>query len=513
VGGFTLRAMAGELWRGNNQFAFDQIGSTLESLPTGQQLNLEILFGALPQYVVDGSATTWVDSDGRTQPVPWDPFARQESAEFYQALANHQVPNTTTPDPNDTIRLADHPALTIMSAGAVGVPRGIREIGQREFTTLLSLAGNNQNTLINGIIGSVTDARNAFPNKFGFIEYFGNVSVASLGTALINAFRANFNGTGLPSEGYFQENLSDVFPGATSGQGTTFLNLTAGGDGYTMFQALTSWTQPFGQGGPPTEQRKLSVASGTPVTGIAHGYNTFGTRYFEIYVADIDNAPAPTNRVYLGNGVYGDLVQPFDDDLLLWNEFLVGNFAKPDSATVNVNSGATAISVLGNELIPPGATVSFTIIGVTQAANGSVVITGNGSGLTYQPQANFFGMDTFTYAVSDGKGASSTATVTVTVNAGGTTPTPTPTPTPTATLSGTVTTPNGLGLRNATVTLTDSQGVRRPATTSSFGIYSFENIVTGQSYTISVSSRRYRFAPLIMMINGNLNNVDFVGLE
>ena len=420
VGGFTLRAEATELWTGNNQFEFDQIISTLNSLPAGQQLNLEVLMGALPQYVVSGAATTWVDSDGRTQPVPWDPFAQQEYAEFYQAMANHQVPNTTTPDPNDTMRLADHPALTIMNAGAVGVPRGIREMGQQEFTTLLSLAGNDQNTLINGIIDSVTDARNAFPNQFGFIAYFGNVSVASLRTALIDAFRANFNGTGLPSEGYFQENLSDVFPGATTGQGTTFLNLTVGGDGYTLFQALTSWTQPFGQGGPPTEERKLNVASGTPVTGIVHGYNTFGTRYFEIYVADIDNAPAPSNRVYLGNGVYGDLVQPFDDDLLLWNEFLVGNFAKPDSATVNEDSGATAINVLGNELIPPGATVSFTITGVTQAANGSVVITGNGSGLTYQPNANFFGTDTFTYTVSDGNGASSTATVAVAVNAGGT---------------------------------------------------------------------------------------------
>ena len=40
--------------------------------------------------------------------------------------------------------------------------------------------------------------------------------------------------------------------------------------------------------------------------------------------------------------------------------------------------------------------------------------------MTYQPNANFFGTDTFTYTVSDGNGASSTATVAVAVNAGGT---------------------------------------------------------------------------------------------
>lgn len=81
------------------------------------------------------------------------------------------------------------------------------------------------------------------------------------------------------------------------------------------------------------------------------------------------------------------------------------------------------------------------------------------------------------------------------------------------TISGRVTTPTGLGLRNALVILTDSIGMRRTATTSSFGIYSFDNVVTGQMYTLSVSSKRYRFAPRIELINGAVSNLDFVGLE
>lgn len=81
------------------------------------------------------------------------------------------------------------------------------------------------------------------------------------------------------------------------------------------------------------------------------------------------------------------------------------------------------------------------------------------------------------------------------------------------TISGRVTTPSGLGLRNAIVTLVEPSGVRRTATTSSFGIYSFANVPAGQSYTISVSSKRYRFAPRIQTIDQNLNNLDFVGLE
>ncbi len=81
------------------------------------------------------------------------------------------------------------------------------------------------------------------------------------------------------------------------------------------------------------------------------------------------------------------------------------------------------------------------------------------------------------------------------------------------TISGRVTTPSGLGLRNATVTMTDPQGVRRTATTSSFGVYSFAGVLTGQNYVFGVSSKRYRFAPLSIDVKSALSNVDFVGLE
>ncbi|MEQ1606171.1 MAG: carboxypeptidase regulatory-like domain-containing protein [Pyrinomonadaceae bacterium] len=80
-------------------------------------------------------------------------------------------------------------------------------------------------------------------------------------------------------------------------------------------------------------------------------------------------------------------------------------------------------------------------------------------------------------------------------------------------VSGRVTTPTGLGLRNAVVSLIDPQNVRRTATTSSFGIYTFSNIPAGVTYIVSVGSKRYRFAPQTITINSNLSNVDFVGLE
>ena len=90
--------------------------------------------------------------------------------------------------------------------------------------------------------------------------------------------------------------------------------------------------------------------------------------------------------------------------------------AVADSATVVEDSGASAIDVLANDTDTDGGAIA--VGAVTQPANGSVVITGGGSGLTYQPNLNYCNTqpggtpDTFTYTLSPG---SSTATVSVTV--------------------------------------------------------------------------------------------------
>ncbi len=87
-----------------------------------------------------------------------------------------------------------------------------------------------------------------------------------------------------------------------------------------------------------------------------------------------------------------------------------------DAATVTEDSGANAIDVLANDTDPDGGPKSIT--SVTQPANGAVVITGGGTGLTYAPNANYCNnppgttLDTFSYTLTPG---GSTATVTVTV--------------------------------------------------------------------------------------------------
>jgi len=57
----------------------------------------------------------------------------------------------------------------------------------------------------------------------------------------------------------------------------------------------------------------------------------------------------------------------------------------------------------------------LTVVNLTQPANGTVTINGDQT-VTYNPDPDFNGSDSFTYAANDGKANSNTATVTVTVS-------------------------------------------------------------------------------------------------
>ncbi|MEI7769108.1 MAG: Ig-like domain-containing protein [Chloroflexales bacterium] len=87
-----------------------------------------------------------------------------------------------------------------------------------------------------------------------------------------------------------------------------------------------------------------------------------------------------------------------------------------DTAAMTEDDPATAINVLANDTDIDGGPQS--IASVAQPANGTVIITGGGTGLSYQPKPNFCNTppgtapDTFTYTLAPG---GSTATVSVRV--------------------------------------------------------------------------------------------------
>ena len=86
--------------------------------------------------------------------------------------------------------------------------------------------------------------------------------------------------------------------------------------------------------------------------------------------------------------------------------------AANDTATVDEDS-FVAINVLQNDTDPENDTLS--VQSFTNPSNGSV--SANNGVLTYTPDANFNGSDSFNYTINDGNGNTDTASVAITVNA------------------------------------------------------------------------------------------------
>ncbi len=82
----------------------------------------------------------------------------------------------------------------------------------------------------------------------------------------------------------------------------------------------------------------------------------------------------------------------------------------------------------------------------------------------------------------------------------------------TVSIGGRVTTMSGRGIVNVRLTLTDSNGQVRTATTTAFGYYRFEDVQVGETYILSASGKHYTFSqPLqVLNINEETDAIDFI---
>lgn len=79
-----------------------------------------------------------------------------------------------------------------------------------------------------------------------------------------------------------------------------------------------------------------------------------------------------------------------------------------------------------------------------------------------------------------------------------------------ASVAGRVTDVNGTPIANAIVSMVAPDGQKRTAQTGSLGYYEFQNVPTGQSYTVSASAKRYRFdLPQSVFIDANIVDLNF----
>ena len=139
--------------------------------------------------------------------------------------------------------------------------------------------------------------------------------------------------------------------------------------------------------------------------------------------------------------------------------------AVADSATLNEDTVLPNLNVLANDTdVDAGDTLS--VVSTSTPGDGSVTINNDGT-LTYSPDGNFNGIDSFTYTLSDGNGGSDTGIVTLTVAKvndpllGAVTISGTPTEGQVLTVSNTLTDVDGLG----SITYTWSNGDTGTTTT------------------------------------------------
>ena len=80
-----------------------------------------------------------------------------------------------------------------------------------------------------------------------------------------------------------------------------------------------------------------------------------------------------------------------------------------------------------------------------------------------------------------------------------------------ATVSGRIVMSSGRAVRNATISITDPDGIQRTLLTGPSGYFSFANLVTDSDYTFTATQRRFHFDSRTIRVNDNLILPDFVG--
>jgi hypothetical protein len=80
-------------------------------------------------------------------------------------------------------------------------------------------------------------------------------------------------------------------------------------------------------------------------------------------------------------------------------------------------------------------------------------------------------------------------------------------------VGGRVFAPDGRGLKNARVILTDSQGNTRTTLSTSFGYFRFDGVEIGQTYILSVSSKAYIFEPQLVQVFEEITELNLIAQE
>lgn len=155
------------------------------------------------------------------------------------------------------------------------------------------------------------------------------------------------------------------------------------------------------------------------------------------------------------------------------------------------NNGVFTYSVTSGSL-PPGLQLATAFSAYEKgSASPSAVVSVNGT-----PTQT----GTFNFAITMTNGTNSAVVNYQITVAGATAAVP---------VGGRVFTSPGRGLYAASVTITDGASFTRTVRTNQFGYYRFDGIPSLQTYTVSVSAKRYDYQPQVVNVTGAIDNLNF----
>ena len=384
--------------------------------------------------------------------------------------------------------------ITVTSGNAVGAAGSGDGGGFYNLGTLI---------LTNTIVSNSSAA-----NTGGGISNFGTNGVLTLINSTVSGNSAAANGGGI----YNTNNGTVTLTNSTvSGNSTTGGN--GGGIGIlsgTLISTSSTVSGNFataGNGGGISNSATATltnstVSGNTANAGNGGGISNSGT-LTALHTTLSNNSAAAT----LGGGIYNAIGTTTLDNTIIANSTAGGDCVRP-TGTINAIfsliedglvcvNGTNTVNLTGDPNLGPlqnngGATFTHALL------TGSIAIDAGNSTLTTDQRTATRPIDD--PAITNAAGGNGVDIGAFEAQA------------PTAasvSISGRVLVAGGRGLSNAIVYLTDQSGATRFARTTAFGYYRFDDVAAGQTYIVSIRSKRYYFAPQVITVNEDIKNLNF----
>ena len=293
-----------------------EIVSELQS--TGKKMTLSIEAQDVPDYVLNAATdiynATLQNGSKKVEPKPWDASSIAKYQFFMTNLASYQINGAA---------LKDQSVVTGIRASVIGVGRLRDTQAGALFDSRNDISGvpYSRDVFIPSVIANIHAVQDVFPKIPVWIAFFGMTddpnNPVPLNSVLQPAINAEFDGVSNPRIGYWQELLEGTTPTADNYNGQWLYSAYETGSS-VGFQACGAWN---GHTLCDWDSKDTS-----PSNGLALAYNTFGSRYLELY----DDDATSTNESILS----------------LWDNFLINpvDASNPLQLTGVTSAGQVSLS-------------------------------------------------------------------------------------------------------------------------------------------------------------------------